>query len=384
MLIPHLVSLALSFVGMTEPPTPTAGAASAVEHASGPMASPFALDPAHAYVSPTSPSGVQTVDLVLMDSGRGKQLELRIRVPKVSADAVRPLEGQDARAADPVGSGRLPLVIFSHGAGGSLDAFPELSTHLASLGYVVVHPTHSDSIELRVRRGEDLSRLRENPTRLVADVDAPDRLADVSFIIDSIPALQDAINEGRDPSARITIDPERIGMAGHSAGAYTTQVAIGAKVRGLRWGGGFRARTEPRIKAGVLISGQGTTNRSLREDSWSEITTPMLVIVGSLDVSRISNETPQSRREPFEKARAGDKYLISIEGATHGSYQGRTLATMLREEPTTDVEVITAAVSSGTTAFFDRYLRGSDKAGSYLDSDAIVKLTSGAAEYQRK
>jgi hypothetical protein len=57
---------------------------------------------------------------------------------------------------------------------------------------------------------------------------------------------------------------------------------------------------------------------------------------------------------------------------------------MLREEPTTDVEVITAAVSSGTTAFFDRYLRGSDKARSYLESDAIVKLTSGAAEYQRK
>lgn len=364
-----------------------------------PASTPYKLDPAHAYVSNLAPVPVQTLDLTLTDKARKKDLELRIRAPKPPHTAphtaphtsphtspdITP-HTQNGLRAEAQAQVSLPLIIFSHGAGGSLNAFPELSAHLASLGYVVVHPTHSDSLELRTRSGEDLSHLRENPSRLVADVDAPDRLADVSYLIDSIPEIEAAINHDRPASEHIRIDPARIGMAGHSAGAYTTQVALGAKVRGVRWGRGLRPRahTEARIKAGVLISGQGTTNRSLSDDSWSEITTPMLVIAGSLDVSRISNETPESRREPFERARPGDKYLIYIEGATHGSYQGKALATMLRENPTTDLAVITAAVSSGTAAFFDRYLKDCPEAATYLESDAITALTSGAAAYERK
>lgn len=230
------------------------------------------------------------------------------------------------------------------------------------------------------------------------DVDGPDRLADTSFIIDSIPAIADALNKDRPDDARLTIDETRIGMAGHSAGAYTTQVAFGAKVRGPRWGSlRLKSHADPRIDAAILISGQGTTNRSLTKDSWSDIAGPMMVIAGSLDTSPISDETPESRREPFEFAKPGDKYLIYIDGATHGSYQGKGLATMLRESPTTDIAVITAAVSSGTTAFFDRYLKAadnaedkaaanatSDAARSYLESDALINLTSGAAEYKRK
>lgn len=338
----------------------------------------FTLHPEHAYAPDAPTLEVVTLDLTLHDEARAKDLELRIRAPKLPASAPGATHAP------------LPLIIFSHGAGGAKDAFPDLSTHWASRAYIVVHPTHSDSISLRREKGEDLSRLRENPRNLVMDVDAPDRLADCSFIIDSIPAIADALNEGRRDASRLTIDETRIGMAGHSAGAYTTQIAFGAKVRGPRWGSlRLKSHADPRIKAAILISGQGTTNRSLTKDSWSDISGPMMVYAGSLDVSRISDETPESRREPFEYAKPGDKYLVYIDGATHGSYQGASLTTMLRENPTTDIEVITAAVSSGTTAFFDRYLKADDEAVShvaktYLESDALIKLTSGAAEYKRK
>ena len=356
----------------------------------------FTLHPEHAYAPDAPAFEFLTLDTTLHDDARNKDLELRIRAPKLTA-------------ATP--HAPLPLIIFSHGAGGAKDAFPELSAHWASRGYVVVHPTHSDSIALRRRSGEDLSRLRENPRSLVMDVDGPDRLADCSFIIDSIPAIADALNKeisqapGKE-EAPLTIDADRIGMAGHSAGAYTTQIAFGAKVRGLRWGSMRPAsHADPRITAAILISGQGTANRSFTKDSWSDITGPMMVIAGSLDTSPISDETPESRREPYDYATPGDKYLIYIEGATHGSYQGKGLATLLRESPTTDIAVITAAVSSATTAFFDCYLKAansdmarnaadpashaaanttSDAARSYLESDALVKLTSGAAEYKRK
>ncbi|MBX3365706.1 MAG: hypothetical protein KF912_00135 [Phycisphaeraceae bacterium] len=338
----------------------------------------FTLRPAHAYAPSTPAYDTTTLDLTLTDQARAKDLELRIRAPKL--------------AASPPGTTHapLPLIIFSHGAGGSNDAFPDLSSHWASRGYIVIHPTHSDSIALRRRNGQDLSGLRENPQRLLLDVDGPDRLADCSFIIDAIPAITDALNNNLPEASRLTIDATRIGMAGHSAGAYTTQIAFGAKVRGPRWGSlRLKSHADPRITAAILISGQGTTNRSLAKDSWSDIAGPMMVIAGSLDVSRISDETPESRREPFEYAKPGDKYLIYIDGATHGSYQGKSLTTMLRENPTTDIGIITAAVSSGTTAFFDRYLRADDEAVShvaktYLESDALITLTSGAAEYKRK
>lgn len=341
----------------------------------------YTLHPEHAYAPEGPALEVVTLDITLHDEARNKDLELRIRAPK-TASPDQPL----------------PFIIFTHGAGGAKDAFPDLSAHWASRGYVVVHPTHSDSIALRREKGEDLSRLRENPRSLVMDVDGPDRLADTSFIIDSIPAIADALNKGAPDGSALNIDATRIGMAGHSAGAYTTQVAFGAKVRGPRWGTmRLKSHADPRIKAAILISGQGTTNRSLTKDSWSDITGPMMVYAGSLDVSRISDETPESRREPFEYAKPGGKYLIYIEGATHGSYQGKGLATMLRENPTTDIDVITAAVSSGTTAFFDCYLKAAHNAAddpaanatsgaarTYLESDALIKLTSGAAEYQRK
>ncbi|MCW5769912.1 MAG: hypothetical protein KIT19_14645 [Phycisphaeraceae bacterium] len=351
-----------------------------------PKPAPYTLHPEHAYAPATPALEVLTLDLTLHDDTRDKDLELRIRAPKLPASAPN-----DRHAP-------LPLIIFSHGAGGSNDAFPDLSAHWASRGYIVVHPTHSDSIALRRRKGEDLSRLRDNPRNLVMDVDGPDRLADCSFIIDSIPAIQDALNPAPTADApdaapetpRLTIDATRIGMAGHSAGAYTTQIAFGAKVRGPRWGSlRLKSHADPRITAAILISGQGTTNRSLTKDSWSDIAGPMMVYAGSLDVSRISDETPESRREPFDYAKPGDKYLIYIDGATHGSYQGKGLANMLRENPTTDIDIITAAVSSGTTAFFDRYLNPPDSATSlaaraYLESDALTKLTSNAAEYKRK
>lgn len=359
----------------------------------------FTLHPEHAYAPDAPALEVITLDLTLRDEARAKDLELRIRAPKLPSPPNAPPDNAPPNNALDATHAPFPLIIFSHGAGGSNDAFPDLSAHWASRGFVVVHPTHSDSIALRRRDGQDLSHLRENPRNLVMDVDGPDRLADCSFIIDSISEIEAQLGAAgvtlHQPSDDILplcamapvplIDATRIGMAGHSAGAYTTQVAFGAKVRGPRWGSlRLKSHADPRITAAILISGQGTTSRSFTKDSWSDITGPMMVIAGSLDVSRISDETPESRREPFEYAKPGDKYLIYIEGATHGSYQGKGLATMLRENPTTDIDVITAAVSSGTTAFFDRYLRQSEEGKTYLESDAVVELTSGAAEYKRK
>lgn len=145
--------------------------------------------------------------MTLHDAQRDKDLTVRIRYPVITEDHPGPF----------------PLVVFSHGAGGSCDAFASLSAFLVSNGYIVVHPTHSDSLTLvpREQRGERTRDLIRNPRGIVEKVDLRDRVADVKYILDSVDAIEEEIDQ---PGL---IDREKFAMAGHSAGAMTTQVLGG-------------------------------------------------------------------------------------------------------------------------------------------------------------
>jgi predicted dienelactone hydrolase len=311
-------------------------------------------------------------DLVLRDEAHKKDLEITVRYP----------------AADARAEGRFPLVIFSHGAGGSRTAFADLTAHWASHGYVVVLPTHADSIELRRRSGEDLSRLRRDLDSLRRDVKPMDRLADIVLLIDALGTIEQRVDGLRGPSGAGRIDRDRIGVAGHSAGALTAQMAIGVEVRGTLPGAPLASRSvgDPRIGAAILISGQGTTNRMFTDQSWNELSRPMLVVTGSKDVAAIGSETPASRREPFDRARPGDKYLVFIEGATHSSYQGKGRALSLDPAQPTDEELkmITGVTSAATLAFLDSQLKDDAAARAYLHSAALVAFSGGKATLERK
>jgi predicted dienelactone hydrolase len=267
-----------------------------------------------------------------------------------------------------------PLVIFSHGMGGSYDAFASLTEHWASHGYIVILPTHADSVRRQKRGGE----LLRDPRGYRRRVDPEGRLADVRHILDSLDEIEKAVL-GAAADGRTWIDRSRIAVSGHSAGALTAQMAIGVKVR-TRSSLRLQNLGDPRLAAAIIISGQGTTNRMFSKDSWSALTQPMLVITGSLDTSPASDETPASRRHPYEYAPAGDKYLLFIDGATHSSYQGndrqaRNTARLLGEAPATDLARIDSAVKSQTLAFLDAYLMQDSVARAYLRRDAVTALS---------
>jgi predicted dienelactone hydrolase len=259
---------------------------------------------------------------------------------------------------------------------------------------VVIHPTHNDSLLLKRSKGEkiDLEAFRSKGTR--GKVDPMDRHADIIFILDSldtveekVPALRVASGPEKNAPKIGIIDRERIGMSGHSAGAYTTQLIAGVKARGRRVDSplALKSMGDPRIKASIVISGQGLTTLSLGKESWNELDKPMLVISGSKDVSSVSDETPESRRHPFEYAKPGDKYLIFIEGATHSSYAGRArVSALLGEGEPTDIKMIGGVTSAGTTAFWDAYLKNDAAAKKYLAGEELVKFSGNRAELKRK
>ncbi len=322
-----------------------------------------------AWYKTNTPYQVDTFDLDLSDDVRKKQLPLRIRIPLHA-------------------NGSLPVIIFSHGAGGARDAFPDLSSSWASRGYIVIHCTHDDSIQLRRQRGEKLIGLLSDPKSLVRDVKPMERLADVKLILDKLAEVQKS-TIARPGAESLTFDPSRIAIAGHSAGALTTQMAIGVKVRGTRAGESIFTPVDvgdQRLTCAIVISGQGLTNRMMTKDSWSDLDKPMLVITGSKDVSGISDETPESRRHPYEFAKPGDKYLLFLLGATHSSYQGKVKLRAIQGDNPDEatLRMITTSTESVTSAFLDCYLKKDQNACDFLTSDALLKLTEGKAEFMHK
>lgn len=268
--------------------------------------------------------------------------------------------------------GPFPLVVFSHGMGGYCDAFEHLSTHLASHGYVVVHPAHTDSIRLRREAGESPDSLRRTFTQGgTSAVDLRSRIDDCLWILANIPAIETKLDHAG------LIDDSRTAIAGHSAGAMTTQALAGLRLsppmarraRSLADGTDFDAY--------IIISGQGTTRPSLNEQSWSGFNRPTLVLSGTEDVSQVSDETPESRRHPYEYAPPGDKHLIHITGATHSSYQGATA-------PNADAERIEALTTHATLAFLDLYLKHNKSAQTWLTSEDRAKFEGVEAEYRSK
>lgn len=338
------------------------------------------------------PYEVVTIDLVtLHDKARNKDLEVTIRFPR--------LPKKQPHAPTKEHFGPFPLVVFSHGMGGSRRTFAETTAFWASHGYVVVTPTHSDSVELQRRTDKDVAGdFLKNPRAYTSRVDPADRLADAKFILDSIDTIESL------PEAKahvLRIDREHIGMAGHSAGALTTQMACGVKVRGIRGVDGdndkrlmerlkLRSVGDDRIDVGLIISGQGTTSRMFTSESWKQIPTPILVITGSKDTSPASNETPETRKHPYVYSPGianGGKpaYLLWINGATHSSYAGKQTSRLLGEGNVDNIDTIVRLTNATTLAMLDAYLKDNQEAKQWLDDDKIVPQTSkGKATLEHK
>jgi predicted dienelactone hydrolase len=109
--------------------------------------------------------------------------------------------------------GRFPLVAFSHGYGGHRRQSTFLCTHLASHGYVVAAVDHTGNTVidiLQVVMNVQMGGRPPAPEPVLREF-IELRPADASFTIDRVLAELDG-----------QIDPERIGMAGHSFGGWTT------------------------------------------------------------------------------------------------------------------------------------------------------------------
>lgn len=274
---------------------------------------------------------------------------------------MRPLS---LRVTYPKAKGTYPLIVASHGMYGSEDGLLPLTEHWARSGYVVVQPTHDDS--LRYAGAEE--RRAALSGSLDHTASWKQRPQDIRLVLDHVKDLERKV-----PVVEGKIDQGRIGVGGHSFGAWTTQVVAGMKLLGADALGLKLA--DPRPRAFVVISPTGIGGQ-VGKAAFADMRGPMLFVSGDNDFVRTAQETKLFRREAYDLCPAGGRYLVWIEDAYHdfGGINGRATRALsgLRQIGARKPEHV-EIVKDATLAFWDSTLRDDPKAKKYLARKEIER-----------
>jgi predicted dienelactone hydrolase len=240
-----------------------------------------------------------------------------------------PERGDDlqVRVSAPESGRGLPVIVFSHGFGQSMDAYAPLVDFWASHGFVVIQPTHLDSHTLGLTpadpRFSDIWSIRVH---------------DLKHVIDALDLLEAAV-----PGLRGRTDRDRIAVAGHSWGGQSASMLLGARVLGPDGRPG-PDETDARVKAGVLLATTGlggadltpfaAENFSFMNPVFDGMTAPALVVAGDHDQSQLSTRGPDWFTDPYTLS-PGSKSLLTVFGAEHslGGIHGYNAADTTDESP---------------------------------------------------
>lgn len=266
-----------------------------------------------------------------------------------------------------------PVIVFSHGYGGTRDGYQYLGEHWASHGYIVVHPQHAGSDRDSITGGR--GRLRDRMERGLSDEsNLINRPLDVSFVLDQVErAAQNQVHRlhGR-------VDMEHVGVGGHSFGAYTTMAVCGTTIDlANKQDRSFR---DERVDAGLAMSSQGPGRLGLDDESWASIALPMFYMTGTRDFE-MGSRSIAGRLAGFDLASTEDQLLLVLDDAQHLAFSDRRAGLLGddRRDPAHHRLILMAG-----TAFWDAYLRGDENAALFLASDALTDLADDAGMYLRK
>jgi pimeloyl-ACP methyl ester carboxylesterase len=233
----------------------------------------------------------------------------------------------------------LPVIVFAHGFGSSMDGYAPLVNFWSSHGFVVIQPTFLDSRTLNsnppATHGEAVKAFLDDPRKLIM---WRYRVEDMKRILDQLDFVEDSF-----PALKGRIDRSRIAAAGHSFGAQTTALLLGAKLVGSD-----RVLDEDfsdfRIKAGVLLSAAGRGGDALSPFalehfpslnlSYAQVRTPTLVVAGDKDDSPLTVLGPEWFTDAYTLSPGAD-WLVTLFGAEHllGGISGYMVTETTDENP---------------------------------------------------
>jgi len=365
-------------------------AACASNDKTDPNAAPVITNPYSLGDGTTIPVGAIPA-AVLHDAQRNKDIEVSIEYPTKG--------------------GPYPVLIFSPEYGGSRASYVALSAFWAGHGYVVMKLSHADAGATRAamdrlmeerraageqrnrggRRGRDRQQtsqlqqpgtFRPDPSQGWESEQTPqdwqNRVADVRFIIDSLPRLIEQY-----PEIKERVDATKIGVGGHSYGALTAMMT---------------AETDARVKVVEAMSPPGPlADRGLTRESFAAIRVPALFLTGSRDFGATQTEDATWRKQAFDLSAPADKWYVSIQGAGRAAFTGNVgdfgayqpyqpgdmpyptnrppiggAYPQQQPMPRNNVPIVMGGPASGTVrtlslAFWDAYLKNDNGGREYLN-----------------
>jgi dienelactone hydrolase len=249
------------------------------------------------------------------------------------------------------GGAPAPLVVFSHGLGGSREGYSYLGSNWAARGYASLHVQHAGS-DSRLWSGspfEIVARLQSAAT----EAEALDRVRDLRFALDQVFAT---------PELAGALDPARIVAAGHSYGANTVLLAAGAV---FQRPDGRLSYAEPRLAGAIVISAPPFHGEADAEAVVRPIGIPTLHITATGDEIRLPGYQSgyEDRVRVFAATGSPRKALVVFRDGSHSMFTDR-LGPGGRE---LNVQVKGATLDL-TLAFLDEVVRGS--AGAFGERSA--------------
>ena len=292
---------------------------------------------------------VQSIELTVHDAARGRDVPVRVYLPAKTMP--------------------VPVVLFSHGLGGSRDNDAFLGRHWAARGYVAVFMQHPGSDE-SVWRDVPLLRRMAAMRRAASAENFALRVADVGSVLDELARWH---RQAGHP-LRGRLDLDHVGMSGHSFGAVTTQAVGGQTALG-----GRVSYADSRIDAAVAFS-PSSPRLGDAGQAFGSVRIPWLLMTGTNDVSPIGDADLESRLAVFPALPPGHKYEVVLEGAAHSAFSDRALPGDTEARNPNHHRVMLAL----TTAFWDAFLKNDAGARAWLDDAGPATVLEPGDRWRRK
>jgi predicted dienelactone hydrolase len=272
------------------------------------------------------------LDLSVNDTSRHRVIPLRIYLPGSTAPA--------------------PVILFSHGLGGSRTGSSFLGEQWAARGYVAVFLQHTgsdNSVWKDAPAGERMQAMK----RAASLDNFLLRAEDIHSVLNQL----ELWNNSKTNELAGRLDLEKIGMSGHSFGAVTTEAVSGETlpVGGNRF-------TDPRIRAALVLSPSAPRGTSASR-AFEGVKIPWMLMTGTKDLAPIGEVDMESRRAVYPALHGAPKYELVLHDAEHSVFTDRALPGDHEPRNPNHHRVILAL----STAFWDTYLRGDPAAKAWLN-----------------
>ena len=282
----------------------------------------------------------------------GATAELEAYVKKTfgkSTDELNKTYVMSSHRDAPVRAGRYPIIVFSHGNGGSRHQNTFWCDYVSSHGYIIVSADHTGNAGVTFfKEGWVPMQAGERANS------ATDRPRDMTFLLDQMLPW----NEGADARFTAKMDRSRPCAAGMSFGSMTA-VRV--------------AELDPRFKSVIAMSGAYPQQTNLK--------IPTLWMLGTEDrtIGTVGNGIVRGHHEKHE----GPSYLLELKNGGHYSFTdmgklnpgfGDGFGKGARRDggaefQFTAVETTYAIVNSYSTAFLQVYSKGDKSAVPFLQKN---------------